>query len=36
MCLNKNECAVELTEENFSKGLCPAATKKLAVEAVCS
>ncbi|KAF5480543.1 hypothetical protein F2P56_001283 [Juglans regia] len=36
MCLNKSECAIELIEENFSKGLCPDATKKLAVEAVCS
>ncbi|KAB1210500.1 Beta-galactosidase 3 [Morella rubra] len=37
ICLNKKECAIELTEENFSKGLCPAAAyKKLAVEAVCS
>uniref|UniRef100_A0A5B7AW96 Beta-galactosidase n=1 Tax=Davidia involucrata TaxID=16924 RepID=A0A5B7AW96_DAVIN len=36
VCLNKNECAVELTQENFNKGLCSSATRKLAVEAVCS
>uniref|UniRef100_A0A6N2NA79 beta-galactosidase n=1 Tax=Salix viminalis TaxID=40686 RepID=A0A6N2NA79_SALVM len=35
-CLNKTECAVELTEENFNRGLCPDFTWKLAVEAVCS
>ncbi|XP_057492737.1 beta-galactosidase 10 [Actinidia eriantha] len=35
-CLNKNECTVQLTEDNFSKALCPGTTKKLAVEAVCS
>lgn len=34
-CLNKNECAIELTEGNFSKNLCPGSTRKLAVEAVC-
>ncbi|XP_043804666.1 beta-galactosidase 3 isoform X3 [Manihot esculenta] len=36
VCLNKNECTVEVTEENFTKGLCPGTTKKLAVEAVCT
>ncbi|XP_075661522.1 beta-galactosidase 10 [Castanea sativa] len=36
LCLNKNECAIDLSGGNFSKGLCPTATKKLAVEAVCS
>ncbi|KAJ4838181.1 hypothetical protein Tsubulata_032522 [Turnera subulata] len=36
VCLNKNECAVELAQENFQKDLCPGTTKKLAVEAVCS
>lgn len=36
VCLNKNECAIEITEDNFSTGLCSVATKKLAVEAVCS
>lgn len=35
-CLNKTECAIELTEENFNKGLCPDFTRRLAVEAVCS
>ncbi|XP_050232735.1 beta-galactosidase 10 [Mercurialis annua] len=35
-CLNKNECVVQVTEEKFSKGLCPANVKKLAVEATCS
>ncbi|KAJ6917706.1 hypothetical protein NC652_019897 [Populus alba x Populus x berolinensis] len=32
-CLNKTECAIELTEENFNKGLCPDFTRRLAVEA---
>ncbi|TXG60274.1 hypothetical protein EZV62_014847 [Acer yangbiense] len=36
VCLNENECAIELTEENFDKGLCPGTTKKLAVEVACS
>lgn len=36
VCLNKNECTIELTEENFGEGLCSNTTKKLAVEAVCS
>lgn len=36
VCLNKNECTIEVTEDNFTKGLCPSTTKKLAVEAVCS
>ncbi|XP_031251198.1 beta-galactosidase 10-like isoform X2 [Pistacia vera] len=36
VCLNKNECAIELTEESFDKSLCPGATKKLAVEVACS
>ncbi|KAG4113734.1 hypothetical protein ERO13_D12G001250v2 [Gossypium hirsutum] len=36
VCLGKNECAIELTEENFDKGLCPGTTKRLAIEAVCS
>ncbi|KAH9727352.1 Beta-galactosidase 3 [Citrus sinensis] len=35
-CLNKNKCAIELTEANFNEGLCPDATKKLAVEVMCS
>ncbi|PON79885.1 Glycoside hydrolase [Trema orientale] len=33
LCLNKNNCAVELS--NFSRNLCPGVTKKLAVEAIC-
>ncbi|KAK6287237.1 hypothetical protein POUND7_013416, partial [Theobroma cacao] len=36
VCLGKNECAIELTEEKFDKSLCPGTTKKLAIEAVCS
>ncbi|KAF5751735.1 beta-galactosidase 10 [Tripterygium wilfordii] len=36
VCLNKNECTIELTGENFNTGVCSGATKKLAVEAVCS
>ncbi|KAI9165781.1 hypothetical protein LWI28_020311 [Acer negundo] len=36
VCLNENECAIELTEENFDKGLCPGTSKKLAVEVACS
>ncbi|XP_022759241.1 beta-galactosidase 10-like [Durio zibethinus] len=36
VCLGKNECAIEVTEENFDKGLCPGTSKKLAVEAACS
>ncbi|KAI7757809.1 hypothetical protein M8C21_029185 [Ambrosia artemisiifolia] len=36
ICLNKNECIVELTEENFKTELCPDKTKKLVVEAMCS
>ncbi|XP_062094065.1 beta-galactosidase 10 [Humulus lupulus] len=34
-CRNKNNCAIELSEENFSTSLCPGVTKKLAVEAIC-
>lgn len=36
VCLNKNECTVDLTEESFNMGLCPGIIKKLAVEGVCS
>ncbi|XVF61085.1 hypothetical protein PTKIN_Ptkin08bG0101000 [Pterospermum kingtungense] len=36
VCLGKNECTIQLTEENFDKSLCPGTTKKLAVKAVCS
>ncbi|XP_031250570.1 beta-galactosidase 3-like [Pistacia vera] len=36
-CLNKNECAIELTDETFDKVYCTCETKKkLAVEVVCS
>ncbi|XP_059656325.1 beta-galactosidase 10 [Cornus florida] len=35
VCLNKKECAVELTEQNFNKGSCSSTEKKLAVEVVC-
>ncbi|KAK4780301.1 hypothetical protein SAY87_016407 [Trapa incisa] len=35
VCLNKNECRVEIAREDFSKELCPGTTKKLTVEAVC-
>lgn len=36
LCLNKNECTVELTAKNFRTEICPGVTKKLAVEATCS
>lgn len=36
LCSSKNECVIELTEENFGKNLCPSSTKRLAVEAMCS
>ncbi|GLU12850.1 hypothetical protein SLE2022_295080 [Rubroshorea leprosula] len=36
LCLAKNECAIQLSEANFNKGLCPGIIKQLAVEAVCS
>ncbi|KAI4336464.1 hypothetical protein L6164_014987 [Bauhinia variegata] len=35
-CLNKNDCVIKLTEENFKNNLCPGKSGKLAVEAVCS
>ncbi|QCE15155.1 beta-galactosidase [Vigna unguiculata] len=35
-CLNKNDCVIKLTEENFKTNLCLGLTRKLAVEAVCS
>ncbi|CAL0319743.1 unnamed protein product [Lupinus luteus] len=34
-CLNKKECAIDLTEGNFKTNLCPGLSRKLAVEAVC-
>ncbi|KAL2243811.1 UNVERIFIED_CONTAM: Beta-galactosidase 3 [Sesamum indicum] len=36
VCLNKNDCQVELSQENFDMHLCPSLVKKLAVELVCS
>ncbi|KAM7493481.1 hypothetical protein LguiB_028090 [Lonicera macranthoides] len=36
VCLNKTECAIELSDQNFDMGLCPKITKNLAVEAVCN
>ncbi|XP_076927574.1 beta-galactosidase 3-like [Bidens hawaiensis] len=36
LCLNKNECVVELSEEHFKTELCPDKTKKLVVQATCS
>uniref|UniRef100_A0A2P2KG20 beta-galactosidase n=1 Tax=Rhizophora mucronata TaxID=61149 RepID=A0A2P2KG20_RHIMU len=36
VCLNRNECAVEINEENFSKSLCIGRTRKLAVEVACN
>ncbi|XP_047315226.1 beta-galactosidase 10-like [Impatiens glandulifera] len=35
-CLNKDECSIELNEENFNTHLCSGTVKKLAVEAICS
>nr|KYP61873.1 Beta-galactosidase 3 [Cajanus cajan] len=35
-CLNKSDCVIKLTEENFKTNLCPGLSRKLAVEAVCS
>ncbi|KAK6123636.1 hypothetical protein DH2020_042617 [Rehmannia glutinosa] len=36
VCLNQNDCELELSEENFDMHLCPNLVKKLAVEVVCS
>ncbi|XP_076901301.1 beta-galactosidase 3-like [Bidens hawaiensis] len=36
LCLNKNECIVELSKDNFKTEICPDVTKKLAVEVTCS
>lgn len=36
MCLNRSECAIALSEENFNLGTCPGTIRRLAVEAVCS
>ncbi|XP_022157753.1 beta-galactosidase 10 [Momordica charantia] len=35
-CLNRKECRIKLGKVGFNRGLCPSATQKLAVEAVCS
>ncbi|GMH13104.1 hypothetical protein Nepgr_014945 [Nepenthes gracilis] len=35
ICLSKDQCTVQLSEENFPKGLCPGTVRRLAVEAVC-
>ncbi|KAK7282252.1 hypothetical protein RIF29_10887 [Crotalaria pallida] len=36
-CLNKNECVIKLSEDNFKTNLChPGLTRNLAVEAICS
>lgn len=36
LCLDKNQCIVELRKENFKTELCPSMTKTLVVEAMCS
>ncbi|KAI3454272.1 hypothetical protein Pfo_010935 [Paulownia fortunei] len=36
VCLNQNDCKLEVTEENFNMHLCPNLVKKLVVEVVCS
>ncbi|XP_026445648.1 beta-galactosidase 10-like isoform X2 [Papaver somniferum] len=36
VCLNKQECALALSNRNFNMTLCHGSTKKLAVEAECS
>lgn len=36
VCLNKRECVIELSKENFNSDACPGVIRKLAVEAVCS
>ncbi|GAU19559.1 hypothetical protein TSUD_303720 [Trifolium subterraneum] len=35
-CLNKNDCVIKLTEENFKTNLCSGLSTKLAVEVTCS
>ncbi|OIV98111.1 hypothetical protein TanjilG_25976 [Lupinus angustifolius] len=34
-CLNKNECVIGLTQENFKTNYCSGLSRKLAVEAIC-
>ncbi|XP_016496424.2 beta-galactosidase 10 isoform X1 [Nicotiana tabacum] len=36
VCLNQNECALEMSSGNFNMQLCPSTVKKLAVEVNCS
>ncbi|MCD9641017.1 Beta-galactosidase 10 [Datura stramonium] len=36
VCLNQNECALEMSSRNFNMQLCPSTVKKLAVEVNCS
>ncbi|KAI4369287.1 hypothetical protein MLD38_017746 [Melastoma candidum] len=35
LCLDKNECTIEVKEEIFGKKACPGSTRKLAIEASC-
>ncbi|XP_057787718.1 beta-galactosidase 10 [Salvia miltiorrhiza] len=36
VCLNKEECELELSQDNFDINLCPNVAKRLAVEVLCS
>ncbi|XP_047978303.1 beta-galactosidase 10 [Salvia hispanica] len=36
VCLNKEECELELSQKNFDVNLCPNVAKRLAVEVLCS
>lgn len=36
ICLNRNDCSIELSKENFDLESCPGTIRRLAVEAVCS
>ncbi|PIN09370.1 Beta-galactosidase [Handroanthus impetiginosus] len=36
VCLNQNDCKLEITKENFNMKLCPSLVKRLAVEVACS
>uniref|UniRef100_A0A803KNC8 Beta-galactosidase n=1 Tax=Chenopodium quinoa TaxID=63459 RepID=A0A803KNC8_CHEQI len=36
VCLNRRDCSVELSKDNFDLGHCPGTIRRLAVEAVCS
>ncbi|XP_074320999.1 beta-galactosidase 10-like isoform X2 [Silene latifolia] len=35
ICLNKSECDIKLTNDNFNQAFCPNTVRRLAVEAVC-